>query len=249
MNRFIKSILQIKTLYVFLTLFVLTFLINFAYYEYVSTDQVSREYHEKIQAKQEAEVYNEYEDYMADFKDDLAEIELEEPTINSYNWDSFVVDFVYASILCTIICLGLSFLIFVSFQFTNDYSRIPFGNLFKSSLLAYIIFPLDVVFKIIWFGLIQTDYQVEDLQNMYSYLNPSIQTFMESPKEYQWYNYLFSDINLQSIIFVLLIPLFLKGLIEYRYSDLLKKMWIPFIGFFIVFHIVSPYYIYLIFIF
>jgi hypothetical protein len=214
--------------------------------EYVSTDQINRKYQEKVQAKQEAETYNEYDEYLADFKDDLAEIDLNEPSTTSYDWGAFYVDMVFTSIPFTIICLGLSFLIFIAFHFTNSYSEIPFGNLFKATLLAYIIFPLPTIIESIWFGLIQTSYQMEDIQQLYRYLNPSIQSFLESPKEYHWYNFLFSDINLQSILFLLLIPLLLKGISEFKYTALLKRMLIPFLVFFIAYQIISPYYIYLI---
>ncbi|MFA8435691.1 MAG: hypothetical protein ACEPOZ_14320 [Marinifilaceae bacterium] len=246
MKHILKSILRTKTIYIFLSLFAITFLCDFTYYQYVTTDQISRKYQEKIQAKQEAEIYNEYDEYLADFKNDLAEIELEETPTETYSWDYFYVDIVYSSILCTIICLGLSFLIFLGFHFTHEYSAIPFGKLFKATLFAYIIFPLSTLFNCIWFKLIQTDYQMEDIQQINRYLNPSVQSFLESPKEYHLYNFLFSDINLQSILFLLLIPLLLKGISEFKYTALLKRMLIPFLVFFITYQIISPYYIYLI---
>ncbi|RZT92455.1 hypothetical protein EV201_2931 [Ancylomarina subtilis] len=252
MNRFIQSILKIKTLYIFLFLLLITFLADFTYLEYISTDEIKKTYNHERQVEQEAEIYNGHDDLMADFKDDLAEIDLEpveDTKTGSVYWDDIYFNITYVSVPLTAGCFALCFLIFIGFHFTEEYSKIPFGDVFKSTLLAYIVFPLMDLFKCIWFGLIQTEYQIVDLQGVSKILNPSIQTFMESPEEYQWYNYLFSDMNLQSLIFVLLIPFFLEGLVKYKYTELLKKMWIPFVGYFIVFHIVSPYKLYLCFLF
>jgi len=252
MNRFIQAILKIKTLYIFLSLLVIAFIADFTYLEYISTDEINRKYQHEKQVEQEAVVYSEHDDLMADFKDDLAEINLDEvedtETVSDYFGDIYF-NITYVSISLISGCLTLCFMIFIGFHFTDEYSKIPFRNLFKSILLAYLIFPLMDLFGCIWFGLIQTDYQMEDIQNVYRSLNPSIQTFIQSPDEFQWYNYLLTDMNLQALIFVLLIPFFLKGLVEYKYTDLLKKMTIPFVGYFIVFHIVSPYTIYLCFLF
>lgn len=249
MNRFIQSILKIKTLYIFLFLLLITFLADFTYFEYTRTDEISKKYRHEKQVEQEADTYNEHDDLMADFKDDLAEIDLDEvedTKMGSSYLDDIYFNFTYVSIPFITGCLTLCFIIFIGFHFTDQYSKIPFRHLFKSTLLAYIIFPLMDLFGSIWFGLIQTDYQMEDIQNVYHSLNPSIQSCMESPERYQWYNYLMADMQLQSLIFVLLIPLFLKGISGYKYTDLLKKMLIPFICYFIVFHIVSPYTIFLI---
>ncbi|MGZ2371063.1 hypothetical protein ACXR6G_14885 [Ancylomarina sp. YFZ004] len=252
MNRFIQPILKIKTLYILLSLLVFCILVDFSDMEYINTVEINRTYDHAKQVEQEAVVYNDHDDLMADFKDDLAEIDLEpveDTKTGSAYWDDIYFNITYVSIPLAASCLTLCFLIFIGFHFTDQYSKIPFGDLFKSTLLAYIIFPLMDLLRCIWFGLIQTDYQVADLQNVNRFLNPSIQSFMESPEKDQWYNYLFTDMKLQSLIFVLLIPLFLMGISGYKYTDLLKKMLIPFVGFFIVFHIVSPYKVYLMFIF
>lgn len=252
MNRFIQSILKVKNLYLLLALLAFSILVDFSYMEYISTDEVNRKYQHEKQVEQEAEVYSDHEDLMADFKDDLAEIDLSQDedteSVSAY-WDDIYFNITYVSIPLASSCLALCFLIFIGFHFTDEYSKISFGYLFKSTLLAYIIFPLCDLLMCIWFGLIQTDYQIEDIQRVSKILNPSIQTFVESPEKYQWYNYVLSDMNLQALIFVLLIPFFLKGISGYKYTDLLKKMLIPFVGFCIVFHIVSPYKVYLMFIF
>lgn len=252
MNRFIQSILRTNTFFVLLSLLIIAFLADFTYYEYISTNEINRKYQHEKQVEQEAKVYNEHDDLMADFKDDLAEINLEpveDTKTGSDYFDDIYFNITYVSIPLLAGCLTLCFLIFLSFHFTDKYSKIPFGNLFKSILLAYLIFPLMDLLRCIWFGLIQTEYRMIDIQQVNEILNPSLQTFLGSPEKEQWYNYLLSDMNLQNLIFVLLIPIFLKCINEYKYTDLLKKMIIPFVGFFIVFHIVSPYKIYLMFLF
>ncbi|MRT92326.1 hypothetical protein [Ancylomarina sp. 16SWW S1-10-2] len=253
MNRFIQSILKTKTLFIFFSVLIIAFLADFTYLEYINTEEINSAYQHEKQVEQEAVVYNDYEDLMTDdFKDDLAEIDLDEvedTETGSAYWDDIYFNITYVVVPLTAGCLAFCFLIFIGFRFTDAYSKISFGDLFKSILFAYLIFPLMDLLGSIWFGLIQTDYQIGDLRNVYGSLNPSVQSFIESPKEYQWYNYLLSDMNLQSLIFVLLIPLFLKGITGYKYTTLLKKMWIPFIGYFIIYYILSPYKDYLMLIF
>lgn len=252
MNRFIHSVLNSKTLFVFIFLLIFTLLADFIYYDYIKTDEILKKYKHEQQAKEEAETYNEYDDLMADFKDDLAEIELEAETDSqsnsTYLGDAFF-NITYDSIPPLGICLGLALFIFIGFQFFPNLKDIAYSNILKSMLFAYLIFPLSTLFKCIWFGLFQTKYEIIDLQQMEGILNPSIQSFFSKPAEYQWYHYLFADMALQNLLFALLIPFFLKAIIGFKYSNLLKRMLIPFVVFFIVFHIVSPYQFFIIFLF
>lgn len=253
MNRFLNTITNIKTVYVLIFTLVITLFVNFIYYDYINTSELLRKHHHEKQVKQEAELYQEHDDLMADFKDDLAEIELEADETDSQSGSTYFGDIffniTYDLIPPLCICLGLALFVFIGFQFFPNLKDIAYGNLLKSILIAYLIFPLSTLFKCIWFGLFQNQYEVIDLQQMESILNPSIQGFLTKPTEYQWYHYLFADMTFQNLLFALLIPFFLKSIIGFKYSELLKKMSISLVGFFIVFHIVSPYQLYLIFLF
>jgi len=252
MYRFINSAVNIKNIFVFIFLLTITLLADFIYYDYIHTDEIMRKYQHEQQVAQEAEIYNEHDDLMADFKDDLAEIELEaekETKSNSTYFNDTLFNITYDLSSPLSICLGLALFIFIGFQFFPIPKDIAYGNILKSILFAYLLFPLSKLFKCFWFGLVQTEYQVTDLRHIEGILNPSIQSFLATPKEYQWYHYLFADLNLQYLLFALLIPFFLKAMIGIKYSDLLKKMLIPFLVFFIVFHIVSPYKFFLIYLF
>jgi len=252
MKRFLNTITNIKTVYVLIFTLVITLLANFIYYDHIKTDEIIRKYKQEQQAQEEAEAYQEHDELMADFKDDLAEIELEaekETESNTTYFDDAFFNITYDSIPPLGICLGLALFVFISFQFFPNLKDIAYGNLLKSTLIAYLIFPLSTLFTCIWFGLFQTKYEVTDLYQMEGILNPSIQSFLAKPTEDQWYHYLFADMTLQNLLFALLIPFFLKTIIGFKYSDLFKKMTIALVGFFIVFHFVSPYQLYVIFLF
>lgn len=252
MSKYIPSIVNIKTTFVLIFTLIFTLLADYIYYDYINTDEILRKHKQEQQAQDEAEVYQEHDELMADFKDDLAEIELESETDSqsstTYFGDAFF-NMTYDSFPPLGICLVLALFVFIGFQFFPNLKDIAYGNLLKSTLLAYLLFPLSKLFKCIWFGLFQTEYEATNLYQMEEILNPSIQSFLAKPTEDQWYQYLFADISLQNLLFALLIPFFLKTIIGFKYSDLLKKMTIALVGFFIVFHFVAPYQLFLIYLF
>jgi hypothetical protein len=254
MHRSIQTILNIKTIFVFILLLSVTLLTDFIYYDYITTEEVLRKYKHEKQVEQEAKIYNEHDDLMADFKDDLAEIELEATGDSESESDSDYFSDTYFNITYDLsspilICLSLTLFAFIGFQFVKNAKGIRYTDLLKATTFAYFLFPISKGIKCIWFGLFQSEYQMQELHQMEKYLNPSIHNLLNTPEPYQWYNYLFMDINLQHLLFALLIPLFLQALTQLKYWELLKKMLIPFSCFFIVFHIVSPYKFYLIYLF
>ncbi|MPQ48209.1 hypothetical protein GCQ56_14490 [Marinifilum sp. N1E240] len=230
MQKFLSLLLKIKNLYLIIALLLFGIFSDFVMYDFIDTKQVNERYNTKMQTQQEAEVYNEHDDLMADFKDDLAEIALEEvkdeDAKSEYLSDAlyFFADSVTSII---IYCLLLALFIYLTFRLTSSYSQIKYGIILKVTLIAYFIIPLKNVAASIWFGLIQTDYDLESLEKFYMYINPSIQSFLTTPEKYNWYNSFFSFIDIQLLLMLGLIPLFIKISEKLAFKALTKMTLIP----------------------
>lgn len=230
MQKILSSLLKIKNLYLFITLLLFGIFSDFIMYDYINTKQLSERYNIKNQVQQEAEVYNEHDDLMADFKDDLAEIALEEVK-NEDAKSEYLSDVLYYfvdSITRIIVyCLLMAFFIYLTFRVTTAYSHIKYGLILKATLIAYFIIPLKNIMASIWFGLIQTEYEKDNLYQFYNYINPSIQTFLATPEKYNWYNTIFSNIDIQLLLMLGLIPFLIKSSEKFTFKAISKMTLAP----------------------
>ncbi|WP_282016384.1 hypothetical protein [Marinifilum flexuosum] len=230
MQKILSSLLKIKNLYLFIALLLFGIFSDFIMSDYINTNQVNDRYYSKNQAQQEAEVYNEHDDLMADFKDDLAEIALEEvkdeDAKSEYLGDAlyFFTDSITRII---VYCLLLASFIFLTFRVTSIYSQIKYGLILKATLIAYFIIPLKNIMASIWFGLIQTEYEKDNLYQFYNYINPSIQTFLTTPEKYNWYNSIFSNIDIQLLLMLGLIPFLIKSSEKFTFKAISKMTLAP----------------------
>jgi hypothetical protein len=187
-----------------------------------------------MQTQQEAVVYNEHDDLMADFKDDLAEIALEEVKEEGTKSDylSDILFNVTDSILPVITyCLFLAFFIFLALRLTSAFSQVKYTLLLKITLITYFIIPLKNVLASLWFGLFQTDYEKENLTTFHKSINPSIQSLFSIPENDNWYNYIFKIIDIELLLLLFLIPVFIKISEKFKFKAIAKVTLIPILVF------------------
>lgn len=223
MKRIILNLLNANGILLTLLFFTFAFCLQLANTDFVSNDQVWYEY----KAEQEEQKYNEYDSYIADFEEDLKEIDLIEENDNSYGWDFFLFDSATILIPFLIVCLGLSIFIFIGFQFVDKFKSIRFSLIFKSSLLAYLVFFVKDIITVFWFLVIKSDYKLEDIKNFEKKLSFSVGDWLGSMDKSNWYFDLLNDLNLYFLLYLLLIPFFLKIASNFSYRKLGVGMLIP----------------------
>lgn len=234
MKKLISSLLKIKNVYLIITLLLFCLITDFIMYDYINTSQINDRYSAKMQTQQEAVVYNEHDDLMADFKDDLAEIALEEVKEEGTKSDylSDVLFNVADSILPVITyCLFLAFFIFHALRLTSAFSQVKYTLLLKITLITYFIIPLKNVLASLWFGLFQTNYEKENLTTFYKSINPSIQSLFSIPENDNWYNYIFKIIDIELLLLLFLIPVFIKISEKFKFKAIAKMTLIPILVF------------------
>jgi hypothetical protein len=230
MNRIFKNILNANSALLTLLFFTFAFCLQIANTDFVSNDQVWYEY----LAQQEEQTYNEYDSYLADFEEDLKNIDLPEES-GDYGWDYFLLDSASILIPFLMVCLGLATFIFIGFQFVEELKSIRFFTIFKSSLLAYLIFFIKDIITVFWFLVIKSSYKFEDIQSFNQKLSFSVNDWIENVDKSSWYFDLLKDLNLYLLLYLLLIPLFLKVASAIPYRKICVNIFIPIICGFVLF--------------
>jgi len=230
MKQLISNLLRANTGLLFLFFFTFAFCLQLANTDFVSNDQVWYEYI----AQQEEQKYDEYDSYIADFEEDLKDVDLEEEG-DAYGWDFFLFDSASILVPFMIVCLGLASFIFIGFQFVEDFKSIHFSTIFKSSLLAYLVFFIKDIINAIWFLTIKSNYKFEDIKNLNKELSFSLRDWIGNVDKSSWYFDLLQDLNLYLLLYLLLIPFFLKIASTIPYRKLYVNMLIPVICGFVLY--------------
>lgn len=230
MKQLISNLLEANTGLLFLLFFTFTFCLQLANTDFVNNDQVWYEY----LSQQEEQEYNEYDSYIADFEEDLKDIDLPEEG-DAYGWDFFLLDSATILIPFLIVCLGLATFIFIGFQFVEELKIIRFSLIFKSSLLAYLVFFIADIITIFWFLVIKSNYKFEDIQSFDKKLSFSASDWIGNGDKSSWYFDILKDLNLYFLLYLLLIPLFLKVANAIPYRKLMINMFIPIISGFVLY--------------
>ncbi|WP_320017635.1 hypothetical protein [Labilibaculum manganireducens] len=237
MKKFIKAILNVNSGLLILFFFTFAFCLQLLNTDFVINDKVWYEY---LAQKEDQKYNDEYDQYIADFEEDLKGVDLPEED-DAYGWDFLLMDSVMILAPFIIVCIGLAALIFISFQFTEQLKHIKFSTVFKSSILAYLIFFLDSIFKAIYFLIFKSNYQYEDIQHINDRIAFSLKDAIGfSDKESILYD-IFRDLNLYLLAYILLIPLFLKLSTNLSYKKLALNIFIPFICGFALYESVMAY--------
>jgi len=230
MKNIIQNLLRANSALLTILFLTFAFCLELANTDFVSNDQVWYEYI----AKQEEQKYDEYDSYIADFEEDLKDIDLPEEN-DTYGWDYFLMDSTMILVPFLIVCLGLAALIFIGFQFVEEFKTIRFSTIFKSSLLAYLVFFIKDIITAFWFLVIKSNYKFEDIQSFDKKLSLSVSNLIENVDKSSWLFDLLRDLNLYLLLYLLLIPFFLKVASVIPYKKVILNMLIPIICGFVLF--------------
>ncbi|WP_461636525.1 hypothetical protein [Labilibaculum euxinus] len=237
MKEFIKVILNANSGLLILLFFTSAFCLQLLNTDFVNNDKVWYEY---LAQKEDQKYNDEYDQYIADFEEDLKGIDLPEED-DAYGWDFLLMDSAMILAPFLIVCMGLAALVFISFQFTEQLKHIKFSTVFKSSILAYLIFYTKDIFTAIYFLIFKSNYQYEDIQHINNSIAFSLKDAIGfSDKESILYE-IFRDLNLYLLVYILLIPLFLKLSTNHSYKKLALNILIPFICGFVLYESVMAY--------
>jgi hypothetical protein len=127
--------------------------------------------------------------------------------------------------------LFLAFFIFLALRLTSAFSQVKYTLLLKITLITYFIIPLKNVLASLWFGLFQTDYEKENLTTFHKSINPSIQSLFSIPENDNWYNYIFKIIDIELLLLLFLIPVFIKISEKFKFKAIAKVTLIPILVF------------------
>lgn len=230
MKKYIQNILNVKGILLILLFYTFAYCLELVNTDFVSNDQVWYEY----LAQEEEQKYDEYDSYLADFEEDLKDIDLPEED-DAYGWDYFLMDSTMVLAPFIIVCLGLASFIFISFQFIEEFKSIHFSLIFKSSLLAYLIFFVKDMITAFWFLVVKSNYKFEDIQSFDKKLSFSVSDWIENVDKSSWLFDILKDLNLYLLLYLLLIPFFLKVASAIPYRKLMLNMLIPIICGFVLF--------------
>ena len=237
MKKLIKATLNANSALLILLFFTFAFCLQLINTDFVNNDKVWYEY---LSQKEDQKYNDEYDQYIADFEEDLKGIDLPEED-DAYGWDYFLMDSAMVLTPFIIVCIGLAALIFISFQFTEQLKHIKFSTVFKSSLLAYLFFYTKDLFTAVYFLLFKSNYQYEDIQHINNSITFSLKNAIGfSDKESILYD-IYGDLNLYLLAYVLLIPLYLKLSTALPCRKLVVNVFIPFVCGFVLYESVMAY--------
>ncbi|RZT92463.1 hypothetical protein EV201_2939 [Ancylomarina subtilis] len=223
MKKFIYDILNVKGFLLIILFYTFAFCLQIVNTDFVNNDKV---WYEHLAQKEDQKHNDEYDQYIADFEEDLKGIDLPEED-NAYGWDYFLMDSTMVLAPFMIVCLGLATFIFIGFQFVEDFKSIRFSTIFKSSLLAYLVFFIKDIINAIWFLAIKSNYKFEDIKSFNKELSFSVRDWIGNVDKSSWYFDLLKDLNLYLLLYLLLIPFFLKIASTIPYRKLMLSMFIP----------------------
>jgi hypothetical protein len=237
MKRLIQNILKSNLGLLILFFFTFAFCLQLINTDFVSNDKIWYEY----LSEQEDQKYNdEYDEYIADFEEDLKEIDLGEQD-DDYGWDFFIMDSIMVLVPFLIACVGLASLIFIGFQFNEQQKHITYSVVLKSSILSYLAFFLKDIYTAIHFLVFRSNYQYEDIQKVNDQLSFALSDLMEGAAQSSLMIDILKDLNLYFLVYILLIPFFLHIATNQSYRKLLVAVALPILCGFILFESVITY--------
>ena len=235
MKNKIQSLLHANTFIIIFAFLTLAYSIDIIDTDYVRNDKVLHEFLEK----KEEQKYNEYDEYIADFEDDLKELDL--PEEKTYNWEDFSIDAAFVIIPFLVACLGFSIVIFITFQFYDITKTIRFTHILKASTIAYLVFYIKDIVSSIWFLAIKREYVFEDIQSFYSKTNFSLAKTFGNPDSESWFQYLLDDLRLELLIYLLGIIVLTSIAGNVTFKKLIGPVGIAFGAGFILYESISIY--------
>ncbi|MBR10771.1 MAG: hypothetical protein CMP48_24205 [Rickettsiales bacterium] len=116
--------------------------------------------------------------------------------------------------------------------------KTSFKKIFHLVIVSEFVFLIPAFIKVVWFGLIHTDFTLEEL----SYFTPlSVANLFDLQQLDPWWVYPLQSINLFELIYILVLAFGIRNLIKLDYSEALKFtipvygsgliIWIVFVSF------------------
>lgn len=159
--------------------------------EYVSTDELFDDYLEE----RRKEKYDDYDEIASEFEDDLDDFEDEE----QYYWSDQLWDFVILFILNIIWFSATASALHVGLSLSEKTDKITFNSIFKIVVLSEMVFFIPVIFKILWFGFVDTEYDFQEIRNFHPY---SLLGLFGAENVQEWLIYPLRTLNIFEVIFV-----------------------------------------------
>lgn len=213
--NFYKQLLESNGWAIFLLYFTTAFLLNFTDLAFVSTDLVYAQFKEEITASK----YDKYDDFVDDFEDELAELDLDDDEV--INWEDSLVDTAFIIIEFIFSVPMVAGLFIVGFLFDRKYEQIKYAEIFKIVMLANFIFLLPSLISIFWFMVVQTNYTFQDLMDFKPFYLISL---FEKDSLPIWSIGVLNLINLYEIVFVLLVGYGLSISYPFSFKSILGKI-------------------------
>jgi hypothetical protein len=219
--KFFSTLLSSNGWLLMLLYFLSAFLINLTDTTFVNTDIVFAKY---IQEKADSK-YNQNDEYIKDFEEDLNEMESEESStfdLVGILWDAF---FILLEI--TLVVPLIAAMIVLGFVLQGNDSGADFASIVKITMLSYFIFLFPDVISLVWFIFIQPEFRLEDLINF----NPlSILNLLPTIELPGWLFTLLRPINLFEAGFVLSLSYGLHITYGLSWPSMIKRVLLFYVG-------------------
>ena len=213
--KFYSTLFSFNGWLLLLLYFLSAFLINLTDTTFVNTDIVFAKY---IQEKADSK-YDQNDEYIKDFEEDLNEIESDESS--TIDWEGILWDAFFILLEITLVVPLIASMILLGFVLQGNDSDAEFASIVKITMVSYFIFLLPDIISLVWFLLIQPEFQLQDLINF----NPlSILNLLPTLEMPGWLFTLLRPINLFEAGFVLSLSYGLHITYELSWSSMIKRV-------------------------
>lgn len=219
--RFYSTLLSVNGWLLALLYFLIAFLLNLTDTTFVNTDIVFSKY---IQEKAESK-YDQNDEYIKDFEEDLNEIESDDST--TVNWGDIFWDAFFILLEIGLVVPLIAAMVLLGFVLQGNDQAVEFTSIVKITMLSYFIFLLPDLISLVWFLFVQTEFKLQDLINF----NPlSILNLLPQDELPGWLLTLLRPVNLFEAGFVLSLSYGLHVFYELPLSLMIKRVLLFYIG-------------------
>lgn len=195
--------------------FLAAFLLNLTDTTFVNTDIVFAKY---LQEQADSK-YDQHDEYIEDFEDDLEELEFEEST--DVDWEGMLWDASFILLEIALVVPLIASIILLGFVLQGNEVGATFASIAKITMLSYFIFLLPDIISLMWFIFIQSEFKLQDVINF----NPlSILNLVPTGELPGWLHTLLRPINAFEVGFVLSLSYGLYTIFGLAWSSMVKMV-------------------------
>ena len=188
---------------------------NFTDSNFINTSEIYTEYLEQISQ----EKYNEYDEYIADFEDDLSASDDMDTSFISWEDAAFDILFVLIEFLFSVPLVAGIFVL--GFLFYQKPKEVLYSDMFKITMLGNFVFLAPTLVMIFWFSVMKQDYVFNDLIHFRPFYLISLLDKDSLPK---WSLGFMNFINIYEVIFVLIVSYGISIKYSLRYNYVIGKI-------------------------